>query len=190
MLKKKIVFIGLISSLVVGNVAAAKSYSTEKEILHNKEFTGMYTTARGEVRMIKEDPNDEPTVFKWTGKKYKEVKDPYSNFVWNVNKKKTTGYTMPTASSNQKVYYAGKEQIVYKYNKKGKIKAKFNLKKQLKGYTISKVTWANKDNVVVQARKVHAKNKILFINVTGKKSSLITRQNLLHCWRSKIRLVI
>ncbi len=169
MKKRIVILVGLVLSLSLGNTTNAKSYVSEQDILQKNEFDGMYKTADGEVRFIKEEPDDSPRVCKWTGDGYENIKDPFCYFVWGVDEKHTTGYTSPSAAKSGKTFYAAKKTVLFKYNRYGNVKARYDLRRRIRGYKIQKVFWVKGDKVLLQIRKSSTKKRIILVDIRKKR---------------------
>ncbi|MCH5266253.1 MAG: hypothetical protein J1F02_10170 [Lachnospiraceae bacterium] len=135
--------------------AAVEKAHTEKNLLPltKGEIGSFYVTNKGKLRAFTTGRDDVQSVYQWTGKKFKNVKDPMSDFTYSVNKKKFTGYTAPAMNKKGTAYYIADLTKVYKYNKKGKVTAKVNLKKKLNLNTntkyINDLIWLKKDLVAI-----------------------------------------
>jgi hypothetical protein len=156
----------------------AKSH-TEKDILKKtkKDISSFYVTDKHELRGFTNGTDGVQTVYKWTGKTWKDAdKDPLRDFTYGVNKKKFSGYTTPSVNSKGTAYYIGSKTTVYKYNKKGKVTAKVNLKKKLQlnasSRYINQTVWLKKDLVAVDTWQMGGKSAGIYL-VDLKKKKLV-----------------
>ena len=133
-----------------------ETYSVPKEtdIMKTGNIDTYYITGDKKIRVIDESKKV-CQVYQYSEGKYKSVSsDPLIAFSKKARgKNKTMTFLAPSVNKKGTAYFTANDDTIYQYNKKGKIKATYHVKKKLKLQrgirTISNVIWLKKNLVVV-----------------------------------------
>lgn len=171
MMKKAIVsFLLLIISVwsfSVTILAEEKQYR-EIDILKKGNVDTYYITNDKKIRVLDESKKI-CHVYQYYGGKYRRVKsDPFIPFSKKVRgKNESMTFLAPSVNKRGNAYYTANDYTIYQYNKKGKIKAAFNLKKKVKlqsgNRRISNVIWLNKNLVAVDTWQLGKDNSGIYL---------------------------